>query len=345
MSRAAILPFSGDPFLLHYWLYYFDNIWSGEIDRLYIHMNYRADDDIISYIRKLCSDRNIEFMYTDHMLQHGIAIDKILDIITEDIIMLIEEDAFIFKPGLVNYYFEQIEHGKYDIVGSKRTSCSPEIVDLTRAIYNAYDSGSEYDNGTNFWPCFFFCRKELLLKTDRHFHAKVWKNGDIIHQLNNYVVNKDLAGDTFVNTSIQIRSMVHNDRILYIRQDHGSPYDIKDAQYNRCIFDGNAVWTHVGSLSSGIFQAIMDNKNKTCDTINNPISSPEESLDEVQIFEFERRVQFWLAAFENRELGILIKFGEQYKQFIDRAISLYNLSIDRIRERQRIYREKLGMKC
>lgn len=352
LNRAAILPFPGDPFLLHYWFYYFDNVWSSEIDKLYVHMNSAAENEVVEYVKKLCADRNVVFVYTDHMLQHGIAIDKVLDIVTEDIIMLIEDDAFIFKPGMVNYSFEQIESGKYDIVGSKRTSCSPEIVKRTSEVYNVYDNPGipgDYDNGTNFWPCFFFCRKQLLLKTDRHFQMKTWKDGDVISYLKNYIVDKDMAGDTFVNTSLQLRSMVPNDRILYVRQYHGSAYDIEDAQNKRWLFDGNAPWTHVGSLSSGIGQTIVDDDGRALETrkSSNPTRHILPSLGycktEAEMFEFERRVQFWITAFENREQGVLTDFGEQYRRGLDRMISSYRLNIDRIRERQRIYREILGM--
>lgn len=351
MSRAVILPFPGDPFLLHYWLYYFDNVWSGEIDKLYVHMNSAVENEVVEYVKKLCADRNkVVFIYTDHMLQHGIAINKALDMVTEDKIMLIEDDAFIFKPGMVNYSFEQIESGKYDVVGSKRTSCSPDIVKRTSEVYGVYDNPGDYDNGTNFWPCFFFCQKQLLLKTDRHFQMKTWKNGEVILHLKNYIVDKDMAGDTFVNTSLQLRSMIPNDRILYIRQYHGSAYDIEDAQKEIWLFDGKAPWTHVGSLSSGVGQTIVDGEGRALETRKS--SNPTRHIlpldfyckTDAETFEFERRVQFWLTAFENREQGALTDFEEQYGLGLNRMISSYHLSIDRIRERQKIYREKLGMK-
>jgi hypothetical protein len=93
-SRAVILPYPGDPFLLNYWLYFFDNVWGGEVDKLYIYLNSPAEDSVIEYIKDLCSARpKIHLTYNPIRTDHGICIDRTLDIVSEDLVMLIEDDG------------------------------------------------------------------------------------------------------------------------------------------------------------------------------------------------------------------------------------------------------------
>src|SRR3990167_7164309 len=51
-SRAAILPYPGDPSLLNYWLMFFDKFWGDEVDHLYIVFNSPIEKPVREYIRK-----------------------------------------------------------------------------------------------------------------------------------------------------------------------------------------------------------------------------------------------------------------------------------------------------
>lgn len=124
-TRAAILPFPGDPFLLTYWLKMFDEVWGQDVDKLYIYLNSSVEKVVVDYIRDLCNARpKISFQYNDKQIEHGDAINRTLDIVEEELVMLIEDDAFIFKPKTVDYCFNLLETGEAEIVGSKRGSCS-----------------------------------------------------------------------------------------------------------------------------------------------------------------------------------------------------------------------------
>ena len=49
-SRGALLPYPGDPYLLNYWLKFYDDIWGKEVDKLYIYLN--SYFTIVSFIRR-----------------------------------------------------------------------------------------------------------------------------------------------------------------------------------------------------------------------------------------------------------------------------------------------------
>jgi hypothetical protein len=257
-SRAAILPFPGDPFLLHYWLDFYDKIWGNEIDHLYIYLNSPIEKPVVNYIEKICAQRpTITLIYNPVQTDHGLAINATLDLVKEEYIMLVEDDGFIFKSGMVDQCFKYLESGQADIVGSKRGSCAFEILEAAKQKWGL-DYEGYGDQGCNFWPCFFFCKKDLLLKTDRQFCAQAWKRGEVIEALGYMVEPEIVRGDTFVNTSLQLMAMVPQNRIVYVPQYHGSPDDIQHYEQKMNLFDGKAPWCHIGSLSSGVGGILMD---------------------------------------------------------------------------------------
>ena len=126
-NRAVILPTPGNPFLLTYWLdLYLKNI-ASEVNTLYVHVNTEIEPEVLDYIKEMFSIPNVVFMFTDHQIEHGNAIDEILNKVKEEYVMLIEDDCYTFKPGLVGKMFGFIENNIYDVIGSKRGSCGQEM--------------------------------------------------------------------------------------------------------------------------------------------------------------------------------------------------------------------------
>lgn len=348
-KRVAILPYPGDPFLLNYWINNFITFWEQEIDRLIIVCNTPAEQDVIDYIRLLCvKSQKIELIYVDHQIQHGDAINIALDKLQDEVVMLIEDDAYIFRSGIVDFYFKKIEDGEFDVIGSPRGSCSFEILERAKQIWGlSYDG--EGDQGPNFWPNFFFAKAATLISTDRNFNSRAWEKGEKIHSLLDYDVEVPLVvGDTFVNTSLQLRSMIPRERILTISQYHASPDDARyyENKERYFVFDGRAPWIHIGSLSSGAGGALMDDHSRSLSRRKimpeGPLTVlPKEWCDvtsEMQKKEWERRVawwqKFWL--FCQPTKGIQ-DFYNAYGRAIEQLINQYQLSRSRIREYQRIY--------
>ena len=345
MSRAAILPFPGDPFLINYWLRFYDEIWGSEIDKLYIYLNSPIEKAAVDYIRdRIAKSKNINFTYNPEQIEHGDAINRTLDLVTEDLVMLIEDDAFIFKPGYVDAAFKEIESGEYDIVGSKRGSCSFEIMDAAEAKWGIAQTGFG-DNGCNFWPCYFFTKTDILKKTSRRFGARAWKQGETITPLGLVVEAPEVVGDTFVNTSLELRAMIPEARIDYVPQYHASPDDLEHIKHQRFLFDGKAPWTHIGSLSSGVGGVLRDGHNRA---LTRRLIDPEKGPTKLENWantdgekrEWERRVTWWLNFFEfafppNESIK---EFYDLYGIAINTIIGQYDLSINNIRQMQKAYK-------
>jgi hypothetical protein len=360
-SRAVLLAYPGDPFLLNYWLSFFDNGWAQYVDALYIGLNSPVEDAVLAYIyarieqSRVKTGVTIVVEYQNHMADHGPTINKLLDLCTQDYVMMIEDDGFIFKPEVVDWAFTELESGRYDIVGSKRGSCSEEI---THAAFKKWGISyeGEGDQGPNFWPNFFFTKKEILLQTDRNFAAKAWHKGDYIAELDYTVLGDVIYGDTFVNTSIQLRGLIPQHRIKYTPQYHGHPEDLMHAQRGKYLFDGVAPWTHVGSLSSGISGVLRDEFNRPLDRRTVAMAEekttfpPEWCQSDMEKMEWERRVQWWLT-FYNRFGEVLPQlenpgiedFYKVYGRAIEQIINQFGLSLSNIRKRQMIYKDMLGI--
>lgn len=356
-SRAAILPFPGDCFLLNYWLMFFDKFWGEEVDKLYIVLNSPIEEPVREYIRALCKARSkIVLFEFPNQIDHGPCIDFALSKCSEKYVILVEDDGFIFKKGIVDQAFRLLESEAYDIVGSKRGSCSMEILKKAKEKYDL-DYEGEGDQGPNFWPNFFFSSKELLLKTDRNFSGKAWKKGEEVPGLGPITEEEIANGDTFVNTSLQLRAMVSEQRIFYFPQYHGHPDDLDHYEQKRYLFDGKAPWTHVGSLSSGVNGLLKDGNDRELAQRTNKIAATETKLpvqycqSEMEHKEFERRVQWWKSAIEyyydeetdgKDDIVGMTDFANAYKNAVYQLIQQFGLNNKNIQRRQAIYKELYG---
>ena len=346
-TRGAILPFPGDPFLLRYWLNLFDTVWGKEVDHLYIILNSTIEIEMVNYIYRLIEGHdNIILTYIDHQIEHGDGINMALEMVKEELIMLVEDDCYIFKPGKIDECFRAIEDGQYDVVGSKRGSCSEEISAVSRDKYNL-DYGGHGDTGCNLWPNLFFSSKQLLIETDRNFKARRWQVGEMIEPLQHMVMSDDVVGDTFVNTSIQILAKVPQSRIKYIPQYHGYAHDLDDYLRSQNLWDGHCPWVHVGSLSSGVGGSLRDDRNRplTQRKLPNVQTSPIAPISDNDKKEWERRVQWWLTFYQTAQPTITENEQDFYNQYggaVTRLIETLALSMQHIRSRQNAY-AKLGL--
>lgn len=325
MSRAVFLPTPADPFLIDLWFKYYQ-IWKSEIDTLYVYAN-TPDLEAAEYVHKLCRDNGAVFFYSDHQIEHGEVLKRLLNHSKEEHIMFVEDDGFIFSKGTVAKYFEMLERNEYDLIGSPRGSCSQEILDKAKAKWELDYSGLG-DNGCNFWPNFFFCKREYLQKVD-NFGARHWNTGDVIKGLGN--AEAECVGDTLVEASIQLRGLITKEKILEVPQYHGNTDDQIDWESATNIWDGNCPWLHVGSLSSGYLNLLDPDKQL-----------PDAFNTEQERLELERRIVFWGMAVDEFTSNDLKDTRQSYSVMLQALVIQYNLSESRITRRREMYRKVMN---
>lgn len=349
-KRSALLPTPADPFMFSYWLRLFENIWHEEIDKLYILANTPAEKQVTDYLEERVKRspvaHKIDLTVLDHQIEHGDAIKRLLER-AEDNIVLLEDDCYIFRSGAISEQFERLESGEKLLIGSKRGSCTPPIPRLAQERWGINYHGYG-DQGCNFWPNLLFTSKSLLLATSQNFGARQWVKGETIAPLNHVVEVEAVAGDTFVEASLELRNLIAEDDIGYIPQYHTHPEDLTFYRKRESIWDGQAKYCHVGSLSSGFSGLIRDEFNRPLAyreimekqeaTIlpRQQASTPEEKR------EFERRVQMWKTFYDKREPDQLQEIAELYKRGIEQIIEQFGLSISNIHNRQSAY-AKVGL--
>lgn len=326
-SRAALLPVFGDPFCFAYWLNWF--LWSSrlDVDKLYVIFS-NADQERADVCRQLLEESGLayDWYWQPEPMQHGDAIREMLEVCTEELVVLLEEDTVIFKEGALDEEFCRIERGECDAVASPRGSCSQWITDRATEKWAIPDRSYERDNNVNFWPCFYFGRKDDLLSTDRDFNARTWQPGELVEPLGE-VAPETVVGDTFVSTSLQLRAM--GLRFHLCRQDHGHPDDILDAEKRINIFDGNAKWVHHGSLSS--WGMLFD-----------PNHQPVPGL---AFGEMARRCQWWrtfVDYFVGTRPGLLSELAQRYREGISNIMAIYSVPETEVFVRQRKYQKLFG---
>lgn len=312
-SRAVLLSASGDPFLPLFVLKLFQERWYGEVDRFYINYNNYADvplNVVQEFLSRAVADPKVTLIYHPHAIGAGTAIAELLKICTEDNVLLLEEDGFIFTPGIVDGYFKQIESGEVDALGSPRMSCGTEIAEALRVKYNLDYSGYG-DVGPNFWPNFFFCKREDLLETDLNFDARGFKK-DVYYKELDHTMQNEEAGDTFVSASIQLRYL--GLKFKEIPQFHASPFEIIDqVSGDRNWRAETPFWLHAGSLSVGSGKYL-----------NNVV--PDVAAD-INKQEIETRTAFWTI------VSSLIDGFKDYKYVYQKGIEslIANAALDRDR--------------
>jgi len=237
----------------------------------------------------------------------------------EDLIILIEDDFFIFTPGKVNECFQKIEVDGCDAIGSPRGSCGKEIWVASKKKYNL-DYSAYGDVGPNFWPTGFFCKRSDLLKTDLNFASKTFVPGEYSKELDHTFAEIN-HGDTFVWGSIQLRAL--GLRFQNIPQFHMSPTEPQDKQNKVMNWkDGEPSYIHVGSLSSG-WGGYLNKSTPECKT-------------EMEKMEMESRVAGWKLASDVVE-GFT-EFKKEYQNGIISLIQRANLDQSRIQEKHTLLR-------
>jgi hypothetical protein len=229
MTRAVLLPAGSDPFLNAYWLRHY-RTWADSVDELHIAVCGPLPEDVLAYTQACVESVGGTMYHIPKRTEHGHVLTFLLDQTSADHVLLIEDDAFIRRPEVIDEAFYAIERGETDLIGCPRNSYATENV-----IGAARRRFGDEPQGLAFWPCFLFVSREALAATDRGFGGTRWNAGDTV--LGTTLAEPAIA-DTFIWASYQLR-----EQGLRVQLRNGERLGDK-------IGDG-ADWFHVGSLSSG----------------------------------------------------------------------------------------------
>ena len=306
MTRAALLPASGDPFLTAYWLRNYQT-WANEVDELLINACGVAKEGR-SYLRELVKGLpHARIVFTEQRTDHGEIIGRLIAATDAEHILLMEDDAFIRQPGVVNDRFARIEQGQVDVVGTCRGNANPELIALAETRWGPSVQMSSGETGLSLYPCFYFGRRSDLLATDCNFSARFLVAGSSVPGLN-VPAQDGWAADTFVATSWQLRAMG-----LRIQAEPGFRTD-------RAVMGiwGAVPWFHVGSLSSGFGSSFM------ADVSDEVYRARVEDMRGQP--DWTKRAGWWQRAWECWD-GALPELHAEYGEALDRFIT--DAGIDR----------------
>lgn len=226
MSRATLLPTPGDPFLIQEWLRHWRS-WEGVGGQLYVGISWPQPEDVVERIRADVEDVGGILVYDGLYYQHGGNLRRLIDLVTEEHVLFMEDDFYVRAPDRVDAYFHQVESGEVDVVGPVRGNGTQELLDACKE--------REWE-GTGMWPHLVFARTEEIRSLTQTFDAPVWEPGDMIVGLWWRVPGPDIcSADTFHAAALEL---------------WGRPgMRFRDVQP----YAGEGVdsWFHIGSLSSG----------------------------------------------------------------------------------------------
>lgn len=327
MSRSVFLSAGGDPFIASLVLKLWKDRWYEEVDEVIVSYNNHAGvpQEVTSeFLSRTNFDKKVSIIYHPRGIGNGRPITEMAMISEANLVLLLEDDGFIYTPGVVSKQFQQIESDLTDVVGSPRGSCGQEIWDASQKRYNLDYSGYG-DVGPNFWPNFFFCKRSDLIRTDMNFGSKSFQAGEYSKELD-YTFQGVNHGDTFVWACMQLRAL--GLRFASVPQFHAMPneieeYERKDANWR----SGKPFWIHGGSLSAG-WGGYLSGR------------VPDMPTD-LNKMEIETRIAFWQIALD-MTIGY-DSFRSVYQHGIDQLTEQGKLERSRIAKKIHIYRELMGV--
>lgn len=320
-SRAAYLSSGGDPFLADFTLSLWNRHWRDEIDTMYVGYNNHAEVPTTTaheFIRTWEKDPKVRIIYTPHGIGNGTPITQMLLNSKENSLLLLEDDSYIFTPGVVNDWFTKLENGMDLVIGSPRYSVG-EVAEVMRDLYTLDYTGVG-DKGMAWWPSFFLCKRADLLKTDLDFGSTKYPKGIYFEELD-HVMKEDDYTDTFTWASIQLRYQGLTE--FPIPQNHAHPMDLENVVKKTNMFsNGDPEYIHGGSLSSG-WGGYLNVKTPPVET-------------DMQKQDIETRIAFWSIVCDAYDRNILFK--SEYKRAIEKLKQDAQLNRTRIDNKIQLYR-------
>jgi hypothetical protein len=230
--RTALLQTPGEACTVAYWLRNFET-WRDEVDQLIVLVNNLYYPDLRSFDQRAIEAVGGKVIFADGRVQHGDCIDRLLveaqQLDPNGLVVLVEDDDYVRRPGAVRAAFDRIEAGQVDVIGSPRYQ--DRISDPVETWGPLTTGRAEI--GRVLWPTFLFARSTDLLATNRRFGYDTWQVGETIAGLGMEVTPELCAYigtgayaalDVFYGTSYQLRAAgLRIEHVPHVRVLHPEP--------------------------------------------------------------------------------------------------------------------------
>lgn len=302
MSRVALLPAGGDPFLNAYWLRHYARVWADEVDELVVYAC-SVKPEAVAYTRAIVAAApHARILFEPLRADHGAMLGRLMDATDQEYVLLMEDDAFVRRPGVVDAAFRRIESGEVDIVGTARGCASAELIAAAEERWGPLVSTETGETGLSLYPCCYFGRRADLLATDRNYAARGWHAGENVPGLD-LTAEEGWGADTFTTTTWQLRK-------AGLRIDSRAAYRTDLARIRGWM---NAPWFHVGSLSSGYGCSFLGE-------MANYAGYAAGIAGEIDPYDWTKRVSWWQRAWECWD-GALPDHHAAYGEALERFVA------------------------
>lgn len=308
MTRAALLPAGADPFLNAYWLRNY-RTWADSVDELQVAVCGDLPAEVLDYTRALIEIAPHATMHHfPQRMVHGQVLTFLLRQTSADHVVLLEDDAFIRKPAVMEEAFRSVESGTGVVACPRNAYASDHIVAAAEKRFG------EEPRGLGFWPCFLFIAREHLAATDRVFDGIVWPAGA---KLLGTILTLPGGADTFIWASYQLRDM-------------GLSVELRDMHRLGEIIRDDAPWFHVGSLSSGHGWGWQNGwtPERYQEELGNWSGTP--------VNEIAKRMAWWQRAWDNWD-GQIPAYHAEYEAGFRGFMADFGIGQDHVDELRRSY--------
>jgi hypothetical protein len=220
----------GNPHVAAYWTNAYRNVWQGRVDDLLVLVN--GDGSAAPTFEAVGA--KVAVMHG--RMGHGEALRVLVDACEADVVMLVEEDAWVRDGEAITARLDDVA-ATGAVIGCPRGGMDPAIAEAATAKWGEV-KGDRGSDGHGLWPCFLFARSDDLRRCQT-FASTTWYAGDTVPGLG-WTVPADMMTDTMTAAAFELR-----ERDL-IRVDECANY--KEMWQKECT--GDEPWLHAGGLSN-----------------------------------------------------------------------------------------------
>lgn len=229
MKTAALLPSSGDPLLARYWLRNRET-WRDEVDELIVYVN----GDLAAV--PIYEAAGAKVIASGTRMSHGDVLGELIRATDAELVVLVEDDAFVRRPGAIRSALDAVRRTDESIViGCPRGGMDPAIAVAAEAKWGTV-TGPDGSTGHGLWPCFLFGWTSDL-RACSGFASRSWGAGETIPGLG-YTCPSVMTTDTMTVAAFELRSRL---RIV-------TDVQYKELWQKEC--SGTEPWFHAGGLST-----------------------------------------------------------------------------------------------